>query len=260
MLKCIIVEDETLAQDVIKSHLARLGQLELVGVYRTAPEAATALESLEVDVLFLDIRLPGMSGLHFLRSLADPPLVVLTTAYAEYALESYEFNVIDYLLKPISFERFSKAVNKILDGRLYATASLQTPSGGAGGSGGQAGAESASGASGAGGQAPSGGADHIFIKSNSKFFRVSYGEILYVEGMKDYLKIHTPDFTLVTHQTMSDLEKLLPARQFIRVHRSYLVAVQHIRAIYGNSIELGKVTIPIGVNYKESVMELIGKR
>ena len=247
MLKCIIVEDETLAQDVIRSHLARLGQLELVGVYRTAPEAATALESLEVDVLFLDIRLPGMSGLHFLRGLADPPLVVLTTAYAEYALESYEFNVIDYLLKPISFERFSKAVNKILDGRLYATASLQTPSGGQ--------SQAASGA-----ESASGGPDHIFIKSNSKFFRVGYGEILYVEGMKDYLKIHTPDFTLVTHQTMSDLEKLLPARQFIRVHRSYLVAVQHIRTIYGNSIELGKVTIPIGVNYKESVMELIGKR
>jgi DNA-binding LytR/AlgR family response regulator len=244
LLKCIIVEDETLAQDVIKSHLAKLGQLELVGVYRTAPEAGTALETLEVDVLFLDIRLPGMSGLHFLRGLADPPLVVLTTAYAEYALESYEFNVIDYLLKPISFERFSKAVNKILDGRLYATASLQMPSGEPGG--------------GLQGTPPKG--DHIFIKSNSKFFRVGYGEILYVEGMKDYLKIHTPDFTLVTHQTMSDLEKQLPARQFIRVHRSYLVAVQHIRAIYGNSIELGKVTIPIGVNYKESVMELIGKK
>ena len=98
MLKCIIVEDEVLAQDVIRNHLARIGQIELLGVYRTAPEAMVALEHLEVDILFLDIRLPGMSGLHFLRGLSDPPLVVLTTAYAEYALESYEFNVIDYLL------------------------------------------------------------------------------------------------------------------------------------------------------------------
>lgn len=231
MLKCIIVEDETLAQDVIKSHLARIGRMELVGVYRTAPEAKAAVESREVDVLFLDIRLPGMSGLHFLSTLSDPPLVVLTTAYAEYALESYEFNVIDYLLKPISFERFAKAVNKILDGRLYATPAPAAPQG-----------------------------DHIFIKSNSKFFRVSFSEILYVQGMKDYLKIFTPDFTLVTHQTMNEMEAALSPRQFIRVHRSYLVSVRHIRAIYGNSIEVGKVTIPIGVNYKEMVMELIGRK
>ena len=229
MLKCIIVEDETLAQDVIKNHLSRIDRMELVGVFRTGPEAMEALQTLDVDVIFLDIRLPGMSGLHFLRGLTDPPLVVLTTAYAEYALESYEFNVIDYLLKPISFERFSKAVNKLLDGRLYPAA-------------------------------PAAPGDHIFVKSNSKFFRVNFSEITYVEGMKDYLKIHTPDYTLVTHQTMNELEKLLPARLFIRVHRSYLVATAQIRAIYGNSIELGKVTIPIGVNYKEAVMGLIGRK
>jgi DNA-binding LytR/AlgR family response regulator len=233
LLKCIIVEDEVLAQDVIRSHLARIGQMELLGVYRTAPEAQTALLHLDVDVLFLDIRLPGMSGLHFLRSLADPPLVVLTTAYAEYALESYEFNVIDYLLKPISFERFAKAVNKILDGRLYSLAS--TP-------------------------VEAKDEDHIFIKSNSKFFRVDFSEILYVQGMKDYLKLYTPDFTLVTHHTMNEMEKTLPSRQFLRVHRSYIVAIKHIRAIYGNSIELGKVTIPIGVNYKDTVMDLIGRK
>lgn len=228
MLKCIIVEDETLAQDVIKSHLGQISQMELVGIYRTGPEAMEALQVLDVDVIFLDIRLPGMSGLHFLRGLTDPPLVVLTTAYAEYALESYEFNVIDYLLKPISFERFSKAVNKLLDGRLYPV--------------------------------PGVAGDHIFVKSNSKFFRVNFSEIMYVEGMKDYLKIHTPDYTLVTHQTMNELERQLPSRLFIRVHRSYLVARGQIKAIYGNSIELGKVTIPIGVNYKEAVMGLIGRK
>jgi DNA-binding LytR/AlgR family response regulator len=240
LLKCIIVEDEALAQDVIKSHLAKMDQMELVGVFRTGPEAMEALMTQEVDVIFLDIRLPGMSGLHFLRGLTDPPLVVLTTAYAEYALESYEFNVIDYLLKPISFERFSKAVNKLLDGRLYPIAGGRGVAGAA--------------------DMPLPKGDHIFVKSNSKFFRVNFSEILYVEGMKDYLKIHTPDYTLVTHQTMNELEKLLPARLFIRVHRSYVVATGQIRAIYGNSIELGKVTIPIGVNYKDAVMGLIGKR
>jgi DNA-binding LytR/AlgR family response regulator len=233
LLKCIIIEDETLAQDVIKSHLARIGTLELTGVYRNAPEAEAALKTGEIDIMFLDIRLPGMSGLQFLRGLKDPPLVVLTTAYAEYALESYEFNVIDYLLKPISFERFSKAVNKILDGRLFTAAAKE---------------------------AYLYSDDHIFVRSNSKFFRVNFSEIIYIQGMRDYLKIYTPDYALVTHQTMNELEKTLPTRHFIRVHKSYIISLKHIRSIYGNTIELDKATIPIGVNYKESVMTMIGRR
>jgi DNA-binding LytR/AlgR family response regulator len=233
LLKCIIVEDEVLAQDVLKSHLAHLGSLELVGIYRNALEAEAALASQEVDIMFLDIRLPGMTGLQFLSGLKDSPLVVLTTAYAEYALESYEFNVIDYLLKPISFERFSRAVGKILDNRLFSAAAKEAD--------------------------PFSG-DHIFIRSNSKFFRVNFSEIVYVQGSRDYLKIHTPDYSLITHQTMNDLERSLPARQFIRVHKSYIVALRHIRSIYGNSIELGKTTIPIGVSYKDAVMNLIGRK
>lgn len=233
MLKCIIVEDEILAQDVLKSHLSRLGSLELAGVYRNALEAEAALAAQEVDIMFLDIRLPGMTGLQFLSGLKESPLVVLTTAYAEYALESYEFNVIDYLLKPISFERFSRTANKILDNRLFSAAAKE---------------------------ADPFSADHIFIRSNSKFFRVNFSEILYVQGSRDYLKIHTPDYSLITHQTMNDLEKSLPARQFIRVHKSYIVALRHIRSIYGNSIELGKTTIPIGVSYKDAVMNLIGRK
>lgn len=240
MIKCIIVEDETLAQEVIQSHMQQIGELELVGTYRNAPEAVEALRTREVDVMFLDIRLPGMSGLNFLRSLPDPPLVVLTTAYAEYALESYEFNVIDYLLKPISFERFSRAVHKILDGRLFT----------------QAGKEQYRSAADQGLSVT----DHIFIRSNSKFFKVNFSEILYVQAMKDYLKIHTAEYTLVTHQTMNELEKTLPGRQFMRVHKSYIVALAHIKAIYGNSVELGKITIPIGINYKETVMGLVGKK
>ena len=233
MLKCIIIEDEVLAQDVIKSHLERIGTLELAGVYRNAPEAAAALKTGDIDIMFLDIRLPGMSGLQFLRGLKDPPLVVLTTAYAEYALESYEFNVIDYLLKPISFERFSKAVNKILDGRLFTAAAKE---------------------------AYLYSDNHIFVRSNSKFFRVNFSEIIYIQGMRDYLKIYTPDYALVTHQTMNELEKTLPSRHFIRVHKSYIISLKHIRSIYGNTIELDKATIPIGINYKESIMTMIGRR
>ncbi len=217
----------------MKSHLSRLGTLELAGIYRNALEAEAALATREVDIMFLDIRLPGMTGLEFLSGLKESPLVVLTTAYAEYALESYEFNVIDYLLKPISFERFSRAVNKILDNRLFSAAAKE--------------ADPLS-------------DDHIFIRSNSKFFRVNFSEILYIQGSRDYLKIHTPDYSLITHQTMNELEKSLPSRQFIRVHKSYIVATRHIRTIYGNSIELDKTTIPIGVSYKDAVMNLIGRK
>ncbi len=233
MIRCIIVEDEVLAQSVIQSHLKKVSNFELLAVCNNAAEATAVLNEQEVDLIFLDIQLPGMTGLHFLKSLPDPPLVVLTTAYAEYALESYEFNVIDYLLKPISFERFSRAVNKINEGRLYTRIAKEQ--------------DNAT-------------VDHIFIKANNKFFKVNFTEIIYVEGMKDYLRIHTPDYTLVTHQTMNDFQKILPARQFIRIHRSYIIAIAHIKSVYGNSVELTKQTIPIGINYKENVMNFIGKK
>jgi DNA-binding LytR/AlgR family response regulator len=233
LIKCIIVEDETLAQDVIKDHLQKVEEFELAGVYRNAPEAMEALRSKDVDVMFLDICLPGMTGLNMLRSITDPPLVVLTTAYPEYALESYEFSVIDYLLKPISLERFLKAVNKIKEGRLYSQVRKEQD------------------------RSPQ---DHFFIRSNNKFFKVNFSEILFIEGMKDYLKIHAPNYTLVTHQTMNEMEKQLPFHQFIRVHKSYIVAIAHIKTIYGNSIEIAKTTIPIGINYRDTVMGLVGKK
>jgi DNA-binding LytR/AlgR family response regulator len=233
VIKCIIVEDETLAQNVLQSHLQKLDRFELVAVCNNALEARAVLNSQDIDLMFLDIQLPGMTGLHFLRTLQNPPLVVLTTAYSEYAVESYEFNVIDYLLKPISFERFCKAVNKIVDGKLLTHTSKEKSS------------------------PPT---DHIFIKSNSKFIKVNFSEIIYIEGMKDYLKIHTRDYKLVTLQTMNDMEKILPVKQFIRVHKSYIVAVNHIKSIFGNSIELGNETLPIGISYKDKVMELINKQ
>jgi DNA-binding LytR/AlgR family response regulator len=233
LIKCIIVEDETLAQNVIQAHLQRTEGFELVGICRNALEATEMLNTHEVDLIFLDVQLPGMTGLNFLRTLQDPPLVVLTTAYSEYALESYEFNVIDYLLKPISFERFSKAVHKIVEAKLLTPAAKQNDRS---------------------------GRDHIFIKSSGKFFKVNFSEIIYIESMKDYLKIHTGDYTLVTHQTMNEMEKLLPPKQFIRVHKSYIIALAHIKAIYGNNIEMGKASIPIGTNYKEKVMMLTGRK
>ena len=230
MIRCIIVEDEVLAQDVIKNHLQNCDRFKLVGTYRNALEAKEALEKEEVDLIFLDIQLPGMTGLSFLRSLSNPPLVVFTTAYPEYALESYEFNVIDYLLKPISFERFSKTVDKIMDGKIFRPPAKEPQ------------------------VFPR---EHIFIKSNSKFFRVSFPDIRYVEGMKDYLKIHTGEHTIITHQTMGEMENILPSDKFIRIHKSYIVAFAHIKSVFGNSVEMEKIMLPIGLNYKEKIMSFI---
>lgn len=231
MIRCIIIEDERLAQDVIKSHLQKVAdRFYLAGVYRNAPEAREALEKDEVDLIFLDIQLPGMTGLNFLRSLTNPPLVVFTTAYPEYALESYEFNVIDYLLKPVSFERFSKTIDKIVDGKIFRTPdSVIQPF----------------------------YREHIFIRSNSKFFRISFADIIYVQGMKDYLKIHTAEHVIITHQTMGEMESILPAGKFIRIHKSYIVAFAHIKAVFGNSVEMEKALLPIGLVYKEKIMGFI---
>lgn len=233
MIKCIIVEDETLAQQVIQRHLEKIYNCELVAVCNNVPEAKQALDKHDVDLMFLDIQLPGMTGLHFLRFLQNPPLVVITTAYAAYAVESYEYNIIDYLLKPVSFDRFSKSINKIVDSGLATSSVLEK--------------ENTI-------------ADHFFVKGNGKFFKVNFSEINYIEGKKDYVKIHAADFSLLTLQTMMEMEKILPPNQFLRVHKSYIIALGNIKSIYGNSIEVGNETIPIGLNFKNKVLELINKK
>lgn len=230
MIRCIIIEDEPLAQDVIKNHLQQSGRFNLVGTYRNALEAKEAIANEEIDLIFLDIQLPGMTGLNFLRSLINPPLVVFTTSYPEYALESYEFNVIDYLLKPISYERFSKTIDKIIDGKIFKTAA---------------------------GEIKPINREYIFIRSNGKFFRISFSDIIYIEGMKDYLKIHTADHTIITHQTMGEMENILPPGQFIRIQKSYIVSTARIKAVSGNSVDMGQVLLPIGLNYKEKFMLFI---
>lgn len=223
MIKCIIVEDERLAQQVIESYIDRTPQLQLIAVCNNALEAKEILLKKQVDLVFLDVQLPGMTGLNFLRTLQAMPYIILTTAYTDYALESYEFNVIDYLLKPISFERFSKAIHKYLD----LPADTKT------------------------------GSDHIYVKSSGRFIKVDFSNIIYIQGMKDYLKIVTADSNIVTLQTMGEMEKTLPANQFIRVHKSYIISLKHIKSIYGNSIEMSKISIPIGVNYKEKITGIL---
>jgi len=229
LIKCIIVEDERLAQQVVEAYIEKTSQLQLVAVCNNALEATEVLNKQQTDLIFLDIQLPGMTGLNFLKTLQNPPLVILTTAYPDYALESYDFNVTDYLLKPISFERFTKAINKIIEGNLITQRSKVE-------------------------------SDHLYVKSSGKFIRVNFADIVYIEGMKDYLKICTTHSNIIILQTMNEMERLLPPAQFIRVHKSYIVSLQYIKSIYGNNIETSRLTIPIGINYKEKVMQLVSKK
>jgi DNA-binding LytR/AlgR family response regulator len=248
ILNCLIVDDEPLAQDVIASHIGRVASLNLVGRCNNAMEAFEALHKHRIDLLFLDINMPVISGLHFLRSLKEPPAVIFTTAYTEYAFDGYELDAVDYLLKPVSFERFLKAVNKAGAQSASAVGSgliapepvaLQTHPG--------AGAASTE-------------KNYFFIKADGKLVKVNHADIRYIEGMKDYLKIHFADGTsLVTHHTMKAMEDQLPGAKFIRVHKSYIVALNAIASIAGNVIMLnsGREEIPLGSSYRDAVLAAV---
>ncbi len=229
MLKCIIVDDEPLAQEVLENYLQRIGgEMHLVKKCSNALDAFQALHDERIDLLFLDIQMPVIDGLSFLKSLKNPPSVILTTAYPNHALEGYDLDVVDYLLKPISFERFLKAVNKVIEQRKA-------------------------------GDNGAGNADFMFVKVDSKLIKVNYADIVYIEGMKDYLKIFVKERPLVVHQTMKKIEDLLPKNKFIRVHKSYIVAISAVNSIVGNFIEINGKEIPIGANYKDHLIKLVFK-
>jgi DNA-binding LytR/AlgR family response regulator len=207
MLTCIIVDDEEMAIKVISSHIAAVKELEITGTYNNAIEAFAFLQQQSVDLVFLDIQMPKMTGLTLIRSLSKPPYIILTTAHREFALEGYDLNVIDYLLKPISFERFMKATGKVLQLEKIqqeptansSTQFLNTA------------------------EAP-----FIYIKSDRQFVKVLLDEILYIESIKNHVKIIIQKETLVTLMTISEMEEKLPPQRFVRIHRSYIASVSKI--------------------------------
>jgi DNA-binding LytR/AlgR family response regulator len=235
MIKVLIVDDEPLAQDILETHIARFPDLELLKKCNNAIEAGQVLEDQSVDLLFLDIQMPRISGVDFFKSLANPPLVIFTTAYSNYAVEGFELNAVDFLLKPISFERFSTAVTK-------AREKMHTPKNSV--------SETAD-------------VDHIYVKSDKKLIRVRYSDIIYIEGLKDYVIIRMDTGRIITLQTMKSLEEKLPSHIFKRVHRSYIVSIQRIHSIEGNSIEVIEKGVskhlPIGKNYRDELLELIDR-
>ncbi|MBI1227072.1 MAG: response regulator [Bacteroidetes bacterium] len=234
---CLVVDDEELARDLLENYIVRLPHLALLGKCRDPFEALDALSSQAVDLLFLDIQMPGMTGMEFLRTLKNKPLVVFTTAYSEFALESYNVDATDYLLKPFSFERFVQAVNKATDILALRKAAAAGP----------VALEPAVGA-----PVPKG---FILVKSEHKVHRLRYEDISYVEGMREYVAYHTPQGRILSLNSLKSLEEELPSDQFLRIHKSYIVAVDRISAIEGNQVVIGKEKLPIGASYREVVME-----
>ncbi len=235
-MKCLIVDDEPLAQQVLEDFIARVPFLELAGKCSGALQAVDFIQHNQVDLIFLDINMPVVNGIEMITSLPVKPLFILTTAYSEYALQGYAINATDYLLKPIPFERFMTAVNKAYE--LF-TLRSQTKSAS---NDAQKTAEP----------------DHIFLRADYQTIRINLKDILYIEGLKDYVRIHMNNRKpVMTLQTMKNMTELLPAGQFVRVHKSYIVNLSNINAIERNSIIIGDKRIPVGDGYKDELMKKI---
>ena len=240
-IKCVVVDDEPIAREYLSDYIKKMPQLELLAVYSKALDAYEKIESGEADLVFLDIQMPGMTGIDFIRTLQRKPAVILTTAYSEYALQGYELDVTDYLLKPIPFERFAKAVNKVI--ALIASR---------GGKNKFALAEPVS--------DPPSSRDFIFVRSGYKSVKVNVPDILYVEGMKEYVVFYTKEKKYTKLDRMRNIENQLRNQGFIRIHKSYIVSVKNINAVFGNIVEVNGVELPVGRSYKEKVSIILGMR
>jgi DNA-binding LytR/AlgR family response regulator len=224
-ISCIIIDDEPLARQGLKEYIADTEFLQLDAEFDNALPAASVVDQQKRQLLFLDIQLPRITGLDFFKSLQHPPPVVFTTAYPEYALEGFEVNALDYLLKPISFDRFLKAALKAKE--FYEVREKNAP-------------------------APA--ADHFFIKADGKLVRLLYDEILFAEALQNYVVIHTVHKKYMTYLTFKSVEEYLPADRFLKVHKSYIISMQQVSGIEINDIIIGKHQVPVSRNLKEEVM------
>lgn len=236
-LTCLIVEDEPLARNLLVDYVKKVPSLQLVDACSNAMDAMEILRKQHVDLLFLDIQMPEITGITFLKILQKRPLVIFTTAYSQYALEGYELDVVDYLLKPITLERFLKAVDKAVQ-RHQLENQASTPLIAQPGS-----------------EKP----DIVFVKDGTKMVKVRLDDILYVEGMKDYVTIHTREKKITTLQRMKVLEEQLPSDKFIRVHHSFIIALNAIDAVHRSDVQIGQAMIPISDSYKKTFRDFIDK-
>ena len=241
-MNVLIVDDEPLAIDVLETYVEQVPDLNIVAKCTNALEANEVLRKEDIDLLFLDIQMPQITGIDFLKSLSNPPMVIFTTAYSNYALEGFDLNALDYLLKPISLDRFMKAVNKAME--QY---DLTHKSG-----------------TSAGDTSEASGEDFFFVKADKKLVKVKYDDILYIEGLKDYVIIRMKEGRVITLQTMKSLEEKLPAGKFKRIHRSYIVSLDKINAVVGNMVEVTEKgqtkTLPVGKNYRDELLAIVNEK
>lgn len=227
-IKCIIVDDEPPARELLRSYVSKLENFEILGQFKTALEAFPFLQNASVDLIFLDIQMPGMSGLELIKSLRHVPPVILTTAYREYATEGFDLDVVDYLVKPVSFERFMKAVSKYHQhgSRIPVEEPLKIES----------------------------AAAYLFIKVNKEQVKIFLDDIIYIESIKDYLRIHTKTRSHITYLRLNYMVEKLPESGFIRIHKSFIVSIKNIKAFRSDSVRIGEKELPVGRFYKKTFL------
>lgn len=225
ILRCLIVDDEPPAHKVIANYIEKIDHLQLAGNCYSAAEAINMLHSQEIHIMFLDIDMPDITGLEMLRSLQHTPDVILTTAYSQFALESFELGVVDYLLKPIRFERFLKSVNRIINKRLHR---------------------------------PTESPGFIYVKSDGMQVKVDFSKIHYIEAYGNYLKIHLADKVILAAEVMSEIMKKLPEKTFIRIHRSYIININHVEKLSGAMVFLPATELPVSASHRDALLKILG--
>ncbi len=241
-IKCLIVDDEPLALDVLEAYIERIDDLELVKRLDNAVEAFNFLNRETIDLLFLDIQMPKLTGIELLKNISHPPQVIFTTAYRDYALQGYELDVVDYLLKPISFDRFLRAVNKVYQHNQQVSLPTNVPPPYV-----MPEAQPYSDA-------------FIYLKADKKMVKVLLSDILYIESLKDYIRVFTPEKSVTAYQRISYMEEKLPNDKFMRIHRSFIIALDKIEAFSTAFVETGGKEIPIGRNYRTEVLKVLNEQ
>ncbi|MDQ6530150.1 LytTR family DNA-binding domain-containing protein [Flavobacterium sp. LHD-85] len=229
-IKCVLIDDEPLAIKVLQNYFTNFTDFEVVATFNNSLEALDFINSTPVDAVFLDINMPMMTGFELISLIENKTKVIITTAFREFAAESYDLDVLDYLVKPIPLPRFIKCINKITtEYNLKNNIKVETAK----------------------------GDSHIFIKVDKKMMKINIEEILFVEGMKEYIKVVTPDKTYITHKSLTSLSEELPADRFLRIHKSYVIALNKVKSIEGNRVQIQSYNIPIGRNYSKEVKNKI---
>lgn len=231
--KCLVVDDEPMARDILRRYIEKLPVLQLIGECSNAIDALLFLQTNPVDLIFLDIRMPELLGTEFVQSLCNPPKIIFTTAFKEYALDGFELDAVDYLLKPVRFERFLKAVNKAFpkenqeqDDELLSREKKT-------------------------------GTDFIYLRVDRKLVKIILSEVLYIESARDYVRVFTKDKSYITRQTISSVEAMLSGNDFVRIHRSFIISVTQIKSFTNELVEIGNKELPIGKLYRNSFMKLV---